>query len=114
MSPVQGTPASRTNAPILTLSLLLLGLNLFFVTAARADTWSAGAVVTYDQSDWGDGSNTALILLEDKYDTVYGSGGDRFVIGIATPGFFVAFTSGCPLGEFLPAKGLRDHWIPTW
>ena len=107
MSPVQGTPASRTNAPILTLSLLLLGLNLFFVTAARADTWSAGAVVTYDQSDWGDPSNPAQMLLEDNFDSVYASAGSAFVIGSGTtPGFFMAFTSAVYLANYLPAEGL--------
>jgi len=37
MSPVLGTQASVTNAPILRLSLVVLGLSLFFVSAARAD-----------------------------------------------------------------------------
>jgi hypothetical protein len=37
MSPIHGTPASRTNALILRLTLMVLGLSLFFVSAARAD-----------------------------------------------------------------------------
>ena len=57
MSPVQGTQASGTNATILRLSLIVLGLSLFFVSAARADTWSAGAFTTYDQAEWGDSTS---------------------------------------------------------
>ncbi len=37
MRPVQGTQISGTNALILKLSLVVLGLSLFFVSAARAD-----------------------------------------------------------------------------
>ena len=37
MSPVRGTQASGTNALILRLPLMVLGLSLFFVSAARAD-----------------------------------------------------------------------------
>jgi hypothetical protein len=44
-------------------------------------------------------------LLAGEYGAVYGSGGDLFVIGIASPGFFAEFTSGSHLGEFLPASG---------
>ena len=70
MGPGHGTPASGTNAPILRLSLLALGFSLFFVSAARADTWSAGAFTTYDQSEWGDGtfstsSNTAVVIASE-------------------------------------------------
>jgi hypothetical protein len=105
MSPVQGTPASRTNASILKLSLMVLVLSLFFGSAARADTWSAGAFTTYDQAEWGDENSAAGILLADEYGPVYASGGDLFVIGTASPGFSVEFTSGLHLGDFLPASG---------
>jgi hypothetical protein len=105
MSPVQGMPASRTKAPILRLSLLVLGLSLFFVSAARADTWSAGAFTTFDQAEWGDSIIAAGMLLEDHYGTVYASTGDLFHIGDVSSGFFLEFTSGFDLGEFLPASG---------
>jgi hypothetical protein len=105
MSPVPETQASGTKAPILRLSLLVLGLSLFFVSAARADTWSAGAFTTYDQAEWGNSTLTAGMLLEFEYATVYLSTGDLFVIGTASPGFLVEFTSGFDLGEFLPASG---------
>jgi len=105
MSPVHRTPASVTNAPILRLSLLVLGLSLFFVSAARADTWSAGAFTTYDQAEWGDSISAAGILLGNDYGKVYGSTGDLFVIGTASPGFFLEFTSAFHLDEFLPANG---------
>ena len=105
MSPVQGKPASRKSAPILRLPLILLGLSLFFASAARADTWSAGAFTTYDQAEWGDSLLAAGMLLEGHYGTVYASTGDLFHIGDVTSGFFLEFTSGFDLGEFLPASG---------
>ena len=105
MSPVQGTQARGMNAPILKLSLMVLGLSLFFVSAARADTWSAGAFTTYDQAEWGNSTLTAGMLLEFEYATVYASTGDLFHIGNVSSGFYLEFTSGFDLGEFLPASG---------
>jgi len=84
---------------------MVLGLSLFFVSAARADTWSAGAFTTFDQAEWGDSASAAGNLLANEYGTVYASGGDLFVIGTASPGFSVEFTSGLHLGDFLPASG---------
>jgi hypothetical protein len=103
MSPVQGTQACGTNAPILKLSLVVLALSLFFASAARADTWSAGAVVTYNQAEWGDQSNVAGMLLSSNYGTVYSS--NLFVIGSTTPGFSILFTNEADLDDFLPASG---------
>ena len=82
---------------------MVLGLSLFFVSAARADTWSAGAVVTYNQSDWGDPTSAAGMLLTNKFDSVYPS--DLFVIGSTTPGYFMLFTNEANLDDFLPASG---------
>ena len=104
MSPVQGTHASVTNALILRLLLMVLGLSLVCVRAARADTWSAGAVVTYNQSHWGDPTSTAQMLMDDNFDSLYPTG--VFVIGSTTPGFFIVFTGGGELGAFLPTSGL--------
>jgi hypothetical protein len=84
---------------------MLLVLSLAGVRAARADGWGAGAFTTYDQSEWGDATSPAGSLLGSEYGTVYGSTGDLFVIGTASPGFIVEFTSGFHLGEFLPANG---------
>ena len=103
MSPVPGTQASSTKASILRLSLVVLGLSLLFVSAARADTWSAGAVLTYNQSEWGDPMNAAGLLLSDKFDSIYPT--DIFVIGSTTPGFFIIFTSEADLDDFLPSSG---------
>ena len=105
MRPVQGTQARGTKAPILKLSLLVLGLSLFFASPARADTWSAGAFTTYDQAEWGNSTLTAGMLLKVEYGAVYASAGDLFIIGTASPGFFAEFTSGLDLGDFLPASG---------
>jgi hypothetical protein len=105
MSPIPGTQASTMKTSILRLSLVVLGLSLLFVSAARADTWSAGAFTTYDQAEWGDSTSAAGMLLEFEYATVYLSTGDLFVIGTASPGFLAEFTSGFDLGDFLPANG---------
>jgi hypothetical protein len=105
MSPVPGKQASGTKAPILRLSLLVLGLSLFFVSAARADTWSAGAFTTYDQAEWGDPTTAAGSLLGTYYGTVYASTGDVFQIGNASTGFFAEFTGESHLDDFLPASG---------
>jgi hypothetical protein len=105
MRPVPGTQASSTKASILRLSLVVLGLSLFFVNAAQADTWSAGAFTTYDQAEWGDSTSAAGMLLENNYGTIYSSTGDLFHIGGASSGFFLEFTSAFHLGEFLPANG---------
>jgi hypothetical protein len=83
----------------------LLVVTLLTSSAARADTWSAGAFTTYDQAEWGDSTSTAGMLLEFEYATVYSSTGDVFVIGTASPGFFAEFTSEFDLGDFLPANG---------
>jgi hypothetical protein len=103
MSPVPGTQASSMKATILRLSLVVLGLSLFFVNAAQADTWSAGAVVTYNQADWGDPTSAAGMLMSDKFDSVYPS--DLFFIGSTSTGYFMLFTNEANLDDFLPALG---------
>lgn len=105
MSFVQSMQTSGTPAPILKMLLMVLLLSLACVRAARADGWSAGALTTYDQAEWGDPSLAAGTLLADEYGTVYASTGDLFVIGDANAGFFAEFTSGLDLGDFLPASG---------
>ena len=81
----------------------VLVLTLLTTGAARADTWSAGAVVTYNQAEWGDQSNVAGMLLSSNYGTVYSS--NLFVIGSTTPGFSILFTNEADLDDFLPASG---------
>jgi len=103
MSPVPGTQASSMKATILRLSLVVLGLSLFFVNAAQADTWSAGAFTTYDQADWGDPTSAAGMLMSDKFDSVYPS--DLFFIGSTSTGYFMLFTNEANLDDFLPALG---------
>jgi hypothetical protein len=103
MSAVQGTHASGIKAPILKLSLMVLLLSLTRVSAARADGWSVGAVVTYNQSEWGDPTNAAGMLLSNNFDSVYPS--DLFVIGSTTPGYSILFTNEANLDDFLPASG---------
>jgi hypothetical protein len=83
----------------------LLVVTLLTTGSARADTWSAGSFTTYDQAEWGDETSAAGNLLKFEYGAIYASGGDLFVIGTTSPGFFVEFTSGFDLGDFLPANG---------
>jgi hypothetical protein len=113
MRAAQGTQAIGTHAPILRLSLMVLGLSLFFAGAARADTWSAGAVVTYNQSEWGDSTTAGGMLLNSNYDSVYASAGDEFVIGSRTPGFFMVSRLKLILTIFFRPLGLQDHWTRT-
>jgi len=102
---VPGTQARGTKARILKSSLIVLGSSLCFGSAARADGWGPGALTTFDQAEWGDDTSAAGTLLANEYGAVYASGGDLFVIGTRSPGFFLEFTSGSHLGEFLPANG---------
>jgi hypothetical protein len=106
MTPLRAPQTTPIHAVVLRFRFMLLVLGLVCVGAARADTWSAGAFTTYDQSEWGDPTTPAGSLLGSEYGTVYGSTGDLFEIGTASPGFFVEFTSGFHLGEFLPADGV--------
>jgi hypothetical protein len=106
MSLLHATRASRTPARILKLSLTVLVLSLAGGRAARADGWSVGSVVTYNQAEWGDQANIAGALLDANYDTVYGPTGDEFLIGSKTPGYFILFTGEVDLEEFLPTSGL--------
>ena len=91
--------------PIALAAFALLVFTLLTTGSARADSWGAGALTTFDQAEWGDGTTAAGNLLAGEYGGVYGSGGDVFVIGAASPGFFVEFLSGSDLGDFLPASG---------
>jgi len=106
MPPLTAPQTTPIRVVVLRFLFMLLVLSLVCVRAARADSWSAGTLTTYDQSEWGDPTTPAGSLLGSEYGTVYGSTGDLFVIGTTSPGFFVEFTSGFHLGEFLPADGV--------
>jgi hypothetical protein len=83
----------------------LLVVTLLATGAARADTWSAGSVVTYNQAEWGDSTNAPGMLMDDNFDALYASAGGVFVIGSTTPGFFMVFTGAVDLADFLPSSG---------
>ncbi|HEY4949076.1 MAG TPA: hypothetical protein VIH88_01960 [Candidatus Acidoferrales bacterium] len=87
-------------------ALALLVATLLTSSAARADGWSVGAVVTYDQSDWGDQTNVAGMLMDDNFDAIYASTGGVFVIGSTTPGNFMVFNGAANLLDYLPTSGL--------
>jgi hypothetical protein len=93
----------KTQVALAAISLLVL--TLLTTGAARADGWSVGSVVTYDQVEWGESTTAAGMLLNASYDTVYGPTGDEFVIGSTTPGYFALFTDEVNLDDFIPASG---------
>jgi hypothetical protein len=105
MNPVPAAQPTPNSPAILRSLLTILLLSLACVSAAQADTWSAGAVVTYDQSDWGDPTNVAGMLLDNKFDSTYSSAGGVFEIGSTTPSFFIVFTGAVDLEAFLPTSG---------
>ena len=89
---------------------MVLGLSLFFVSAARADTWSAGAFT--DLRSGGVGQlylDGRYVVGSSKYATVYASTGDLFHIGNVSSGFYLEFTSGFDLGAFLRRLGLPER-----
>lgn len=81
-------------------------LSLVGVRAVRADGWSVGAVVTYNQAEWGDQTNVAGMLMDDNFDSMYASAGGIFEIGSTTPGNFMVFTGATDLLDYLPSSGL--------
>jgi hypothetical protein len=94
---------TKTQATLAAFALLVV--TLLTSSAARADSWSAGALTTYDQAEWGDPTTAAGSLLGTYYGTVYASTGDVFQIGNASTGFFAEFTGESHLDDFLPASG---------
>jgi hypothetical protein len=105
MAPLNGPKTTPIRAVVLRLLFMVLGLSLFIVSAARADTWSAGAVVTYNQVEWFGQTNIGGILYS-NFDNVYSSTGDEFVIGSTTPGHFIVFTDEVDVADFLLTSGL--------
>jgi hypothetical protein len=67
----------------------LLGA-LVYPGAARADTFTLGAFVTYGPAVWP--NFPALSNLENNFDTVYGPN-DLLMVGSSAPGFAIYFTS---------------------
>jgi hypothetical protein len=91
----------KTQVALAAFSLLVV--TLLTGSAARADGWSVGAVVTYNESQWGDPTNPAGMLMANNFDSIYTSG--EFLIGRTTPGNFMVFTDEVDLADFLPASG---------
>jgi len=106
MAPLSAHQTNATRSVLLRCLFVVLVLSLVCVRAARADSWSAGAVVTYDQSDWGDQTNVAGMLMDDKFDSIYASAGGIFEIGSTTPGNFMVFTGATSLLAYLPTSGV--------
>ena len=108
MSPVHGTPASGMNAPILRLSLLVLGFSLFFASAARADTWSAGAILRLTISRNGATRPRQVTCWQGSTARSMSSGGDLFVYRDREPGIFCRIHFWVPLGRI--SAGEWDSW----
>jgi len=90
------------------LAACFLGSGLFclFISpgATRADTWSNGAVTTYDQVSWTN-DLTALTLLTNDYSSVYANSFSVVTVGLPNTGFTLSFDGAPPVSRFLPAGG---------
>ncbi|HEY0703106.1 MAG TPA: hypothetical protein VGD60_10090 [Candidatus Acidoferrales bacterium] len=104
-TPDQAVQASPKKLTLSRLALTIFALSLFCVHSARADAWSAGALTTYNQADYGNVGSTSQMILFNNYDNLYASNGDIFEVGIASPGYFMEFSNDVALGGFLPAEG---------
>jgi PEP-CTERM motif len=104
MGPLRAPQTIPIRGVVLRFLFVLLLLSLVCARAARADGWGSGAVVTYNQSEWGDQTNVAGMLMSANFDSVYPS--DLFVIGSTTPGFSALFTNEADVDDFLPTSGL--------
>ncbi|HLL24277.1 MAG TPA: hypothetical protein VK427_19235, partial [Kofleriaceae bacterium] len=68
--------------------------------------WDDGQIVTYTQIGWGDPAAGPGMLLNTRYDFVYGSTGGLLEIGLAgTAGFSILFTSASAVLDYEPAQG---------
>ncbi len=84
------------------LSFFVLALTLGYSGVARADTWTPGAVITYDQGTWGDPTTSAASTLTADYNTVYGATFGSLVVGT---GFSITFTTSQAVLDYLPQLG---------
>ena len=67
--------------------------------------WKNGEVITHIQDDWGDATTAAGVILNDRFNTVYG--GQGYVeVGLAgAAGFSMLFTSASAVFTYQPASG---------
>jgi hypothetical protein len=105
MPPLTAPQTTPIRVVLLRFLFMVLVLSLVCVRAARADGWSVGAVVTYNQAEWSDSTNAAGMLMDDNFDAIYASAGGVFLIGSTTPGYYMVFTGAVDLADFLPSSG---------
>jgi hypothetical protein len=93
-------------------AFLFIFLPLACAAAAKADSFSVGEFVTYDQGNWGNGAKSlGDELLYADYASVYAPESDVLTVGVVgNPGqYYLAFTNatavsyGC-LAEVPPAR----------
>jgi hypothetical protein len=93
--PMAGWRASRFAFAVLLLTLGGAG-------AAKADIFSNGQFVTYDQGAWSS-DPTAIALLTADFTSVYPS--SIVTVGLPNTGFTMRFDDSAPLEVFLPSGG---------
>jgi hypothetical protein len=90
------------------LAACFLGSGIFCLflspRATRADTWSNGAVITYDEGSWS-ANSTATTLLDNDFALVYASTGGIVTVGLPTSGFTMGFDGSFAIRTYLPAPG---------
>lgn len=81
--------------------LIVFAMTLAFAGDAHADSWSAGQVITYTQTDWGAGGS-AQLLLANNFLTVYPT---SIVVVGGSSGFSMIFDNAGSISSYLPASG---------
>jgi PEP-CTERM motif len=87
-------------------AVLLVALTLACVDGAKADSFSTGEFVTYNEGDWGAGGAEASLLAA-NYDSLYAGTNDVLTEGVTgNPSlYFLEFTSAGAVLTYLPASG---------
>jgi hypothetical protein len=84
---------------------IALALALLSAGASKADNFTNGQFIEYDQGDWAE-NGVASSLLAADYNSVFASTNGIFIVGSESPGqFALAFTSADALFQYLPTAG---------
>jgi PEP-CTERM motif len=82
--------------------LLVLALMLACAGAAKADGFTTGEFVSYDQSGW---ANTGSTLLVSDYASVYASNFGIATVGLPSSGFSMSFDASSKILSYIPSAG---------
>ena len=82
------------------------GINLAacssLAVAKQAHDWLPGEMITFTQSDWGDPTSAAAVLLDVNFNTVYASTAGVLEVGT---GFSMQFIGASKTFDYLPGTG---------